>query len=87
MINTINTKQGYTVLKKTKSNSPFLHEREDKLQRVNTILKQSIRLGKKKYFVSRLESIKDDARKMCDNIRMVLINTKNIGTITTPFFR
>ena len=66
----------YRRLKETKPNSPFLHEREDKLQRVNKILKQSIRLAKKMFYVSRFESIKDDARKMWENIRMVLNNTK-----------
>ena len=66
----------YRRLKETKPNSPFLHEREDKLQRVNKILKQSIRLAKKMYYVSRFESIKDDARKMWENIKMVLNNTK-----------
>ena len=66
----------YRRLKETKPNSSFFHEREDKLQRVNKILKQSIRLAKKMYYVSRFESIKDDARKMWENIRMVLNNTK-----------
>ena len=66
----------YRRLNETKPNSPFLHEREDKLQRMNKILKQSIRLAKKMYYVSRFESIKDDARKMWENIRMVLNNTK-----------
>ena len=76
----------YRRLKETKPNSPFLHEREDKLQRVNKILKQSIRLAKKMYYVSRFESIKDNARKMLENIRMVLNNTKKSAPSPLHFF-
>ena len=57
-----------------------------KLQRVNKILKQSIRLAKKLYYVSRFESIKDDARKMWENIRMVLNNTKKSTPSPLHFF-
>ena len=76
----------YRRLKETKPNSPFLHEREYKLQPVNKILKQSIRLAKKMYYVSRFEYIVDDARKMWENIRMFLHNTKKSAQSPLHFF-
>ena len=57
-----------------------------KLQCMNKILKQWISLAKKMYYVSRFESIKDDTRKMWENISMVFNNMKTSVPLPLHFF-